>query len=104
MIRRAFGRENFSFSKLIKQKVKEAVNYLGKFEEHVEALALKRGCVGIMVGHNHIPADKRIGKIHYLNSGDWVESLTCVVETLDGQLKIMTYEDFCRQLQIKAIG
>lgn len=101
--RRWMGMENFSFSKLIKQRVKEAVNYLSRFEEHVEALALKRGCVGVICGHNHIPADKKIGKIHYMNSGDWVESLTCAVETLEGKLKLMTYDEFCRELQIKAI-
>ena len=103
-IRRWMGMENFSFSKLIKQRVKEAVNYLSRFEEHVEALALKRGCVGIICGHIHTPADKKIGKVHYLNSGDWVESLTCIVETLEGELKVITYEEFCRELQIKAMN
>jgi UDP-2,3-diacylglucosamine pyrophosphatase LpxH len=103
-VRRWMGMENFSFSKLIKQRVKEAVNYTGKFEEHVEALALKRGCVGIMCGHNHIPADKMIGRVHYLNSGDWVEDLTCVVERADGKLQVITYDEFCRELQIQALG
>ena len=36
-------------------------------------------------GHIHTPADKMIGDIHYLNSGDWVESLTAVVEYWDGR-------------------
>ncbi len=102
-IRRWMGMENFSFSKLIKKRVKEAVNYLSRFEERVETLALKRGCVGIICGHIHTPANKQIGKIHYLNSGDWVESLTCVVEKMDGALSVMTYDDFCRALQIKAM-
>lgn len=102
-IRRMFGMENFSFSKMIKQKVKEAVNYLSRFEDQVEALALKRGCVGIICGHIHTPADKKIGKIHYLNSGDWVESMTFIVETLEGELKVMTYDEFCRQVQLKGM-
>lgn len=102
-IRRWWGMENFSFSKMIKQKVKETVNYLSRFEEHVEALALKRGCVGIICGHIHTAANKRIGKVHYLNGGDWVESLSCIVERLDGKLELLSYQNFCRELQIKAI-
>lgn len=102
-VRRIFGMENFSFSKMIKQKVKEAVNFLSRFEHQVEALALKRGCVGIICGHIHTPADKKIGKIHYLNSGDWVESKTFIVETMEGDLKVLTYDDFRKMLQIKAI-
>ena len=103
-VRRMMGMENFSFSKLIKQRVKEAVNFMSRFEEHVEALALKRGCVGVICGHIHTAANKQVGKIHYMNSGDWVESLTCIVETLDGQLKVISYKEFCRELQIKAIN
>ncbi len=102
-VRRMFGMENFSFSKMIKKKVKEAVNFLSRFEDSVEALALKRGCVGIICGHIHTPADKKIGRIHYLNSGDWVESLTCIVETLEGELKVLSYDDFCRMVQVQAI-
>ncbi len=103
LIRRAFGMDYFSLSKAIKRKVKEMVNILSRFEDHLEALVLKRGCVGAIVGHLHIPADKMIGKIHYINSGDWVESLTCAVEHADGKWEILGYAEFCKRLQIKAI-
>ena len=102
-IRRWLGMENFSFSKMIKKKVKEAVNAMSRFEEHVEALALKRGCVGIICGHIHTAADKQIGRIHYMNSGDWVESQTFIVETLDGKLKVMSFDEFSRDLKVKAL-
>jgi len=38
-----------------------------------------------------------IGNIHYLNSGDWVESLTAIVEHYDGRLELLNYVDFVRR-------
>jgi len=38
-----------------------------------------------------------IGDIHYLNSGDWVESLTAIVEHHDGRFQLLTYEGFTAQ-------
>lgn len=32
-----------------------------------------------------------IGDVHYLNSGDWVESMTALVEDFDGNWSIMEY-------------
>jgi UDP-2,3-diacylglucosamine pyrophosphatase LpxH len=75
-------------------RVKQAVSFIGKFEDQVAALAKDRGCVGVICGHIHTPADKMIGDIHYLNSGDWVESLTGIVEHHDGRFELITYKDF----------
>ena len=47
-----------------------------------------------MCGHIHTPDDKMIDGVHYLNSGDWVESLTSIVEHEDGTLEVLSYEDF----------
>lgn len=97
---RAFrGKEYFSISKAIKAKVKSAVNHIGKFEDHLQELAAKRKCVGIICGHIHTPENKIIGGIHYLNSGDWVESLTAIVEHMDGTFEVLDYRDFCLQLE-----
>jgi UDP-2,3-diacylglucosamine pyrophosphatase LpxH len=95
------GKEYFSISKLIKAKVKHAVNYVSNFEQEVELLAKRKNCVGIMCGHIHTPADKMIGNIHYLNSGDWVESATALVEHFDGRFEILEYSEFCRRLKAK---
>ncbi len=88
------GKEYFSLSKAIKARVKQAVSFVGNFEEQVAALARNRGCVGVICGHIHTPADKMIGDIHYLNSGDWVESLTGIVEHHDGRFELMNFADF----------
>lgn len=96
------GREYWSLSKAIKARVKEAVNHVSKFEDHIARLASERGCVGVMCGHIHTPADKRIGGVHYLNSGDWVESLTAVVEHPDGRYELVHYSDFIRMFPVPA--
>jgi len=95
------GKEYFSISKLIKAKVKSAVNFISDFEKEVQLLAKRKGCTGIMCGHIHTPANKMMGDIHYLNSGDWVESSTALVEHHDGRFEILDYDDFCERLKAK---
>ncbi len=89
------GKEAFSFAKWVKSKVKGAVSFVGKYQEQLQELAHLRGCRGIICGHIHTPADQQVGDVHYLNSGDWVESLTAVVEHLDRTFEVITYGDFC---------
>lgn len=97
------GKEYFSLSKAIKARVKEAVSYISRFEDQVEEFARKRECTGFICGHIHTPDNKMLGDIHYLNSGDWVESLTALVEDEDGTFRILSYENFCRELQQAAL-
>jgi UDP-2,3-diacylglucosamine pyrophosphatase LpxH len=96
------GKEYWSLSKAIKARVKEAVNHISKFETHIAQLAQARGCVGVMCGHIHTAADKMIGDVHYLNSGDWVESLTAIVEHWDGRYEVINFVEFLREFPIEA--
>lgn len=89
------GKPPFSFSAWVKQKVKSAVGAAGKYEEQLQNLARQRHCIGIICGHIHKPNNKIIGDTHYLNSGDWVESMTAAVEHLDGTFAIISYDEFC---------
>lgn len=91
------GKEYWSLSKAIKARVKDAVNHISKFEEHIADLARQRDCIGVLCGHIHTPADKMIGDIHYLNSGDWVESLTAIVEHWDGRFELIDFNTFLRE-------
>ncbi|OAM91820.1 UDP-2,3-diacylglucosamine diphosphatase [Termitidicoccus mucosus] len=91
------GQEYWSLSKAIKARVKTAVSYVSKFEERVAKLARERGCDGAICGHIHTPADRMIEGVHYLNSGDWVESLTAIVEHWDGRYQLIEYTDFARE-------
>lgn len=74
--------------------MKEAVNHVSNFEEHITQLAKQRDCIGVMCGHIHTPTDKMFGDIHYLNSGDWVESLNAIVEYHDGRFELIDYAKF----------
>lgn len=95
--RRWRGKEAFSFAKWMKAKVKGAVSFVGKYEEQLQSLARSKNCHGIICGHIHTPADHQVGDVHYLNSGDWVESMTAIVEHLDRTFEVITYEEWCRR-------
>ena len=91
------GKEYFSLSKRVKAKVKSAVSFVDKYEQLLQDLARHKKCAGIICGHIHTPDDKQVGEIHYLNSGDWVESLTAIIEHYDGRMELVEYEEFFRQ-------
>jgi len=91
------GKESFSLSRWVKLKVKSAVSFVGKYEEQLQELARAKGCKGIICGHIHSPANKVVGETHYLNSGDWVESLTAILEHDNGDFEVITYDQFCER-------
>jgi len=95
------GQEYWSLSQAIKARIKSAVNYISKFETRVAEFARERGCQGVMCGHIHTPADRMIGGVHYLNSGDWVESLTALVEHMDGTYQLISYPEFLRDFPLE---
>lgn len=95
--RRWRGKENFSLSRWVKLKVKSAVSFVGRYEEQLQQLAEWKKCRGIICGHIHQPANKMIGSVHYLNSGDWVESMTAILEHHDGSFEVITYDEFCQR-------
>ncbi len=92
------GKEYFSLSKRVKAKVKSAVSFVDRYEELLQDLARHKKCDGIICGHIHTPEDKQVGEIHYLNSGDWVESLTAIIEHNDGRMELVQYEQFLKSL------
>jgi predicted phosphodiesterase len=81
----------------VKLKVKSAVSFVSKYEEQLQELARARNCKGIICGHIHSPANKMVGETHYLNSGDWVESMTAILEHDNGDFEVISYDDFCQR-------
>jgi len=78
--------------------VKSAVSFIDRYEDQLKELAAVRGCRGIICGHIHTPADKQLDNgVHYLNSGDWVESLTAIVERQPGDFELIHYSDFLKR-------
>jgi UDP-2,3-diacylglucosamine pyrophosphatase LpxH len=97
------GKPYFSLSQTIKQKVKLAVNFISDFEEKLAELALAKDTNGIICGHIHKPEIKQIGNITYMNSGDWVESLSALVETHQGEWKLIYFEQNQLQIELDSI-
>jgi UDP-2,3-diacylglucosamine pyrophosphatase LpxH len=93
MYRRLRGKPYWSLSKWLKFKVKTAVKEITRFEEALAAHAKSRGFDGVICGHIH-HAEIRVmenGMI-YINTGDWVESCTAVVEHFDGRMEIIEWK------------
>jgi UDP-2,3-diacylglucosamine pyrophosphatase LpxH len=89
--RARLGLPYWSLSRYLKLKVKRAVSYVSDFEEAVAKEARKRGAHGVVCGHIHHAEIREIDGVLYCNDGDWVESLTALVEHDDGRLEILDY-------------
>ncbi len=92
-LRARLGLPYWSLSKYLKLKVKRAVSFIGDFEQAVAREARKRGVHGVVCGHIHHAELREIGGILYANDGDWVESLTALVEHADGRLEILDWSE-----------
>ena len=80
-----------SFSAAVKVKVKNALQFIERFEEAVAEEARRRGADGVICGHIHKAEMRMIGDILYVNDGDWVESCTALAEDFDGTLQIIDW-------------
>jgi UDP-2,3-diacylglucosamine pyrophosphatase LpxH len=90
-LRARLGLPYWSLSKYLKLKVKRAVSYIGDFETAVAREARKRGVHGVVCGHIHHAEMRTIDGVLYANDGDWVESLTALIEHPDGRLEILDW-------------
>ena len=90
-VRKALGLPYWSLSAWLKHKVKNAVEYISRFEEAVAEEAARRGVDGVVCGHIHHAEIRRIGGVLYLNDGDWVESCSALVEDARGNLEILRW-------------
>ncbi|NBT34494.1 MAG: UDP-2,3-diacylglucosamine diphosphatase [Betaproteobacteria bacterium] len=88
-LRHRLGLSYWSLSQYLKQKVKNAVNFITDFEEALVAEARRRGYDGVVCGHIHKAEIREIDGLLYCNDGDWVESLSALVETHTGELKLV---------------
>ena len=89
--RARMGLPYWSLSQYIKHKVKSAVSFVTRYEEAVAAEARRRGLDGVVCGHIHRPEMRDIDGTLYCNDGDWVESLSALVEHMDGRLEIVRW-------------
>lgn len=85
----------WAFSAYVKKKVKAATSFIVDFENRLLESARSQGYDGVICGHIHTPAIKWDcdGTPFYMNSGDWVENCTALVETVEGGFGIWWWED-----------
>jgi UDP-2,3-diacylglucosamine pyrophosphatase LpxH len=91
VVRRKLGLTYWSLSQWAKLKVKNAVNFIGHYEQTIAAEAKRHGVDGVICGHIHHPVIRDDAGCRYINCGDWVESCTAVVEHFDGRFEIIRW-------------
>ncbi len=90
-LRARLGLGYWSLSAYLKHRVKNAVSFISRFEQVLVREARRGGYDGVLCGHIHHAEIRSVDGLLYCNSGDWVESLTALVETLDGELQIVRW-------------
>ena len=98
--RRRLGLGFWSLSAYLKSRVKSAVNFIGDFEKSLSDEAKRRQVDGVICGHIHYATSKMFGDVHYVNTGDWVESCTAIVEQEDGTFELVRWLDVQRARQV----
>jgi UDP-2,3-diacylglucosamine pyrophosphatase LpxH len=101
-VRKRLGLPYWSLSAWLKHKVKNAVEYVSRFEEIVAHEAARRGVDGVVCGHIHHAEIRRIGDVLYHNDGDWVESCSALVEDASGHMEILRWTPPRRAMDIPA--
>jgi UDP-2,3-diacylglucosamine pyrophosphatase LpxH len=92
IIRRFLGiRSHFSLAAFIKFKVKNAVQFISDYEESIVSTLQNEGLDGVVCGHIHHAEIKPIDNFLYVNTGDFVESCTAIVEHRDGTLELIRW-------------
>jgi UDP-2,3-diacylglucosamine pyrophosphatase LpxH len=93
VVRRWLGLPYWSLSKMAKHKVKNAVEFIYKYEEVVARAAAARKVDGVVCGHIHTAEFRLFDGIEYYNDGDWVEGCTALVEHFDGTMEILHWPE-----------
>jgi len=84
-IRKIFGFQYWSLSSYLKTRVKNVIKFITEYKIMSENKLKEVGCDSIMIGHTHTP-EIEIG--NYYNTGDFCESCSYIVETLDGLIEL----------------
>ena len=95
-VRRKRGLPYWSLAAHLKKKVKNAVQFISRYEEVVARAAADRHADGVVCGHIHTAEIRNFGNVTYYNDGDWVESCTALVEHHDGRMEIIDWAERVR--------
>jgi UDP-2,3-diacylglucosamine pyrophosphatase LpxH len=92
-IRRSLGFGYWSLAAFLKYKAKAAMKYVNDYEEAIIQMARKQNVAGVICGHVHRAEIRDTGDVIYMNSGDWVESCTALVEDFEGNIRLMHFHE-----------
>jgi len=90
-VRRRLGLPYWSLSQWAKLKVKNAVSFIGEYEQTLVAEARRHGADGVICGHIHHACIHDAYGLRYINCGDWVESCTAIAEHPDGRIEVIDW-------------
>jgi UDP-2,3-diacylglucosamine pyrophosphatase LpxH len=90
-VRRRLGFPYWSLAAYLKHKVRNAVDYIVRFEHAVAHEAHRRQVEGLICGHIHRASLVHLNGVQYCNTGDWVESCTALVEDKLGDLHLLEW-------------
>jgi UDP-2,3-diacylglucosamine pyrophosphatase LpxH len=88
-LRLKFGYGYWSLSAYVKQRVKQAVSFIGDYEQALADECKRGGFDGVVCGHIHHAEIRKIDGVTYHNCGDWVESCTALIETFSGSVELV---------------
>jgi UDP-2,3-diacylglucosamine pyrophosphatase LpxH len=82
---------HWSLADYAKRNLHGAARFVSAFEWAVARHGSALNVDGVICGHIHTPAIKRLENVLYLNCGDWVDSCTAIVEHLDGRMELVRH-------------
>ena len=96
-LRERSGYGYWSLASFLKSRIKKAQEYIEEYEKACAYACKKQGFDGIVCGHIHHAAIKRINGVEYFNTGDWVESCTALAEDFEGNIQILHWPKVSRK-------
>ena len=83
-----------SLSRLLKITTKKILLFLFSYEKKIFNYISNKNLDGVICGHTHQPIIKKINSKDYLNSGDWIDSCTYLIESINGEFKLLNWKSY----------
>jgi len=90
-VRRAAGLGYWSLSAALKDRTLPHVPLVARYRDAVLDAARADGADGVICGHIHHATAVSADGLAYFNCGDWVDSCTALVETNEGELRLVRW-------------
>ena len=80
-----------------------AASHIDRFERAMVREASERGYRTVICGHIHVPRRRELDDVTYLNSGDWVDSLSAL-EYLAGAWSVVRFDELVAKGEVESPG